>query len=156
MATLQEIADKIGASIPELEKLREEIELFATQQSFAIFIERTFTKGGVRDISGNLLKPYSEQYAKLRASGKLGTIYQTAVKDLQITGKLFHSIGPGVSNGVSAMGIDDSRSALIAGYQEEQNDTKIFQLSDAERAEVVKQTKEYYFKRLKEIIQQWH
>lgn len=152
MPKLNEIADKINKSIPELENLQYEIEQSATQTSFVLLMDRTFaSSGGFRDSKGKKLKGYSNAYAKKRE--KAG--YQIKEKDLQITGALMESIQVGESNGRPALGFVTERSAEIAGFQEEQNKDLIFILSDEEREEVIRQTREFAIEKIQEITKSW-
>lgn len=153
MANIDEIGKKIEDTLDDIKELPGQLELFSAQQSFALFMERTFTTGGVKDIKGNSLKPYTAAYKKVRENNKPSL--QTDNKDLQFTGKLFRSINVGLSIGKPAMGITNEDSSKIAGYQEEQNNTKIFQLNDAERERVIDDTKSYMFEKLRNIVSQW-
>ena len=153
MATIDEIGKKIEGSLDEISALPGKLELFSAQESFAIFMERTFSKGGVKDVNGNLLKPYTAAYKKVREKNKPSL--QTDFKDLQVTGKLFRSINPGLSAGKPAMGLTNEDSAKIAGYQEEQNNTVIFALSSEERGVVIEKTNEYLIENLRNIVSGW-
>lgn len=153
MPTLEEIGKKIERTLPEIAALPAKLELFSAQESFAIFMARTFSTGGAKDADGNLLKPYTAAYKKVRENHtpKL----QTDFKDLQVSGKLFRSINPGVSQGRAAMGITNEDSAKISEYQEEQNGSLIFVLGTQERATVIEKTNAYLIENLRNIIAGW-
>ena len=153
MATLREIAGKIEATIPEIEALMGELELLAAQEADVLINLRVFN-GGAKDIRGRELKPYTEAYAKKREKAGL----QTARKDLifnKDSSVIFSNIRVGLTQNKPALGFIKEKGAEIGGYQEKQNNTKIFQLNDEERRIVKEKVREHLFKRLREITQQW-
>lgn len=151
MAKLSDIGRKIEATIPKFEKLGYNHELFVAQEALVQLSLRVWTDGGVKDVRGNLLKPYSHDYAIKRVVAG----YQARVKDLEITGALRRSTDVGSKDGKPAMGFTDEDLSKIAGYQEEQNETKIFQLADNERKEVLEKGKEFVFSELRKITKEW-
>lgn len=157
MAKLSEIGTKIESTIPELEALPFKLELKAANVAEGLLALRTFSTGaqGVYDTKGNKLKVYSAGYAQKRK--KFGL--QVANKDLIFSKDnsiIMTNIKIGLSDGRPVLGFLKEKASLIAGYQEEQNNTKIFQLNDEERAEVIRQVKEFYISELKRITQKWH
>lgn len=150
MPKANEISSKLENSLPDFQKLMYDSELLAAQSANSLLIARVFSKGA-KDINGQALTPYSEGYAKKRErAGR-----QTKNKDLIFTGALFESVQVGTKNERPAMGFLNEGSATIGGYQEEQNSTKIFQLSNEELDVVKNDVKEFVLNGIKDIIKQW-
>lgn len=156
MNEFKKISDKIDASIPEIEKLSSDLSLVAAQSAQVKMLSRTFSGNkGVLDVDGRPLSGYSTAWAKKREDAGL----QTEKKDLifnKNSSAIFDSLQVGISNGIPTLGFTKSKGADIAGYQEDQNNTKIWQLNKAERDEVVSDTREFVKERMREIIKSWH
>lgn len=153
MPKANEIVKKINDSLPELEKLAYDAELLAAQKANELLFARTFASNdGVHDSKNAKLKGYSKAYAKKRENAGR----QTKNKDLQFTGALFESVQVGIESNKPALGFLTQRSAEIAGFQEEQNNTKIFVLNQNEIDEVKKDVVEFTMKRLSEIVKSWY
>lgn len=145
-----EISKKLDELIPDFQKLMYDSELLAAQTANSILLGRVFSRGA-KDINGSDLKPYSEGYAKKRErAGR-----QTKKKDLIFTGALFESVQVGTKDNRPAMGFLNEGNATIGSYQEEQNNTKIFQLSDQEREVVKKEVSDFVLNGIKEIVAKW-
>lgn len=153
---LKDIESKITNSLPEIEKLGSDLELFSAQQSQVKLLERTFSGNkGVSDIHGTPLTKYSAAYAAKRIKAGL----QVDKKDLifnKNSSSIFNSLDVGASQGKPAFGFSTQKGAQIAGYQEKQNNTKIFQMNDKERADVMEEARIFVFDRLKKITSTWH
>lgn len=150
MGKATEISNKLTQSIPKFQELGYNTELFAAQLANALLMARVFS-GGANDINEQPLKPYTKEYAKFRK--KQGR--QIEKKDLILTGALFENVQVGTSNNKPATGFLNERNADIGGYQEEQNGSLIFILSDDEREEVNKQAAEFIINGVKDIIKGW-
>lgn len=110
----------------------------AISKANGIIKTRIFTKGE-GDAEGNLLKPYSEQYAKFRESkGR-----QIQRKDLEFTGTLRNSIKPINKQKETNLEITPVQynskvnTQDVAKYQEEAQGEKIFSLKTEELKEVL-------------------
>lgn len=152
----EDLEKKVEESIPEIEEIAAKAELMAAQSARVQLERRTFSTGGsgVKDIHGKPLSKYSEQYAKKREKAGL----QTANKDLIFssnTSVIKDNINTGLSNGKPALGFVKEDGAKIAGYQEQQNDTKIFQLNDSEKQKVTDQVKSFVMQSLRDIVSKW-
>ncbi len=155
MSDFDKYAKKIEASIDELPLALGRIELAAAQEAQVQLLLRTFVGGqGVRDIYGNKLSAYSDAYAKKRL--KNGRQIQN--KDLVYssdTSAIKDNITTGISGGKPAMGHLNERGYLIATYQEERENTKIFQLNDAEKANVTEILREQTKIELSNLVKNW-
>lgn len=156
MASFEQYASKIEQSIDELPFITGRVELAAAQEAYVQLLQRTFATGGtgVRDIYGNKLSAYSDAYAKKRL--KHGRQVQN--KDLVYssdTSVIKDNIMVGMSGGKPAMGHLNERGYLISTYQEEQNNTKIFQLNDTEKANVTEVIKEQVMSELSQMVKKW-
>lgn len=156
MDELKNISDKVEKSIPEIEKLSSDLSLVAAQSAQVKLISRTFSGNkGVLDIDGRPLSKYSAEYAKKRLKNGL----QIANKDLifdKNSSAIFNSLDVGTKSGVPAFGFSKEKGAKIAGYQESQNNTKIFQLNKQERDQVITDVMDFVREKLKEIVNKWH
>lgn len=153
---LKETKDKITKSLSQLDILSYNIELRAANEAEVQLALRTFATGdtGVKDVEGNKLKNYSKPYAKKRKKAGL----QIANKDLVFKkqGSLIASnIVIGTKDDKPALGFKTQQAFDVAGYQEEQNDTKIFQLNAEERQKVNLAVKDYLFEQYKKMVQSW-
>lgn len=156
MSSPEELQKKIAASIDEVAALMGTVELRGAQSARVKLELRTFSTGGtgVKDINGNPLTPYSEAYKKKRAREGL----QTNSKDLiysKNTSIIKDSITVGLSAGKPALGFTRAEGAEIAGYQEEQNKTKIFQVASGELTDIKTEIKNLVMAKLREITKNW-
>ena len=155
MSDFEKYAAKIEQSIEELPIITGEVELLAAQDAYVQLMMRTFVGGtGVKDVNGNKLSKYSEQYAKKRLKAGL----QIANKDLVFssdTSSIKDNIMVGMSGGKPAMGHLNERGYLIATYQEEQNNTKIFELNQSEIDQVRDTIKTHVMEKLSEMVAKW-
>lgn len=173
MADQEEIQRKIEKSLEDIPEITSKAELMAANSANVQLQLRTFAAGGtgVKDINGRSLKPYVKpkliegergvkkdgkgQYAEKRVKAGL----QVDHKDLVFsknTSVIKDNISVGLENGTPALGFINEKGALIAGYQEQQNDTKIFQLNDKEREVVKSDVKEFVMGALKKMVEKWH
>jgi len=154
--TFAEYAAKIEQSIDELPVIIGEVEVLAAQESHVQLFLRTFATGGqgVKDVNGNKLSGYSDQYAKRRIKAGL----QVANKDLIFssdTSTIKDNIMVGISGGKPSMGHLNERGYLIATYQEEQNNTRIFELTQSEIDNVRETIKTHVMQKLSEMVKKW-
>jgi hypothetical protein len=172
-SNMGDLQKKIEASVDSIPQLTADAELLAAQAADVQLLLRTFATGGkgVKDINGNNLKPYVKpklvQGKRGLKKDKHGTWAEKRLKaGLQIDNKdlIFSSdtsvikdnIAVGTASDKPALGFTKSDGALIAGYQEEQNKTQIFQLNDGERENVNKQVKGFIMEGLKKMVESWH
>jgi hypothetical protein len=151
-----DIAKKVNDSIIDLEKLAYNIELRAANEAEVQLGLRTFATGntGVKDVNGNKLTDYKEPYAKKRLKAGL----QVANKDLVFKKQgslIFSHIKIGTKESKPALGFTNKQASDVAGYQEKQNNTKIFQLTATEREKVNLAAKDYLFEQYKKMVQSW-
>lgn len=83
---------------------------------------------------GRPLTPYRSYWKNVREEAG----FQTAYKDLEFTGALRKNFAVGTSQGNNAIGFLNNLSRKIAEGQEDQNDQKIYALSDSERRQLFK------------------
>jgi len=154
---LEGYAKAIEASLVDIEALNSKIELYAAQNARVALELRTFSTGGqgVKDVNGNKLSNYSPQYAKKRKAHGL----QTANKDLIFssdTSVIKDNITLGLAGGIAALGFIKEEGATIAGYQEEREKVKIFELNTAERDAVILKAQEFAIEQMRLIAQSWN
>lgn len=172
MADQEEIQRKIEKSIDDIPNIVENVELMAANSARVQLELRTFSTGntGVKDVNGKNLKPYVKPKLVDGKRGpkkdKYGTHAEKRLKaGLQIDNKdlvfskdtsvIKDNITIGLDGDKPALGFVKEEGALVAGYQEEQNDTKIFQLNDSEREAVKSDVKDYVMNSLRKLVDSW-
>jgi hypothetical protein len=147
--SLNQLAQKINASIPKIEALVINAEVVATTDAIGVVTRRIFNEGKLRDGGsiGNYTSPPYKRRRELKGR-------QTKFIDLQFTGDLFNSIKVGQFNGHSSIGIVSDKENDVANHLEGRYGV-IFTASDEERAVATEVARNYMFAKLKDIIKSW-